>query len=85
MAAAVGVVLPFEGPPGSEIHIWRAGISDGCDILVCRYSRRHSISKGFTGMSVNEESTCNAGELSSILGREDLMEKEMANRSSILA
>ena len=36
-------------------------------------------------MSVDEESTCNAGELGSILGREDLMEKEMANRSSILA
>ena len=82
---AVGVVLPFEGPLGSEIHIWRAGISDSCDILVYRYSRRHSISKGFPGISVDEESACNAGDLGSILGREDLLEKEMATHSNTLA
>ena len=28
-----GIILP-RCPPGSEIHIWRARISDGCDILV---------------------------------------------------
>ena len=82
---AVGVVLPFEGPLGSEIHIWRAGISDSCDILVYRYSRRHSISKGFPGISVDEESACNAGDLGSILGREDLLEKEMTTCSSVLS
>ena len=39
----------------------------------------------FPGISVDEESACNAGDLGSILGQEDLLEKEMANHSSILA
>ena len=38
------IVLPFGGPLGSEIHMWRARIKDGCDILVYRYRRRHFIS-----------------------------------------
>ena len=28
------VLLPGR-PRGSDIHIWRAGIADGCDIFVC--------------------------------------------------
>ena len=32
-------------PPGSEIHIWRVGITDGYDFLVYRYSRRHFMSQ----------------------------------------
>ena len=32
-----------------------------------------------------KESTCNAGDMGSILGREDLLEKEMATYCSILA
>ena len=32
-----------------------------------------------------KESTCNAGDTGSILGREDLLEKEMATYCSILA
>ena len=68
MAAAVGIVLPFEGPLGSEIHSWRAAIEDGCDILVYRCSRRHSISKGFPDSSADEESACSAGDLGLIPG-----------------
>ena len=37
------------------------------------------------GGSDSKESTCNAGDLGSILGREDALEKEMATHSSILA
>ena len=32
------IVLAFGGP-----HIWRAGITDGCDLLVYGHGRRHSI------------------------------------------
>lgn len=28
------ILLPGR-PPGSDIHIWRAGIAAGCDIFVC--------------------------------------------------
>ena len=40
---------------------------------------------GFPAGSVGKESTCNAGDTDSILGREDPPEKEMATHSSILA
>ena len=35
-----GIVLPFGCPLGSEIHIWRSEITDGCDILVYWYGRK---------------------------------------------
>ena len=38
-----GIVLPMH-PPGSEIHIWRAGKIDSCDIFVYSYGRKYSIS-----------------------------------------
>ena len=40
---------------------------------------------GFPGGSDGKESACNVGDLGSILGWEDSMEKGMATHSSILA
>ena len=40
---------------------------------------------GFPGGSVGKESTCNAGDLGSILGWEDPLEKGKATHSSIMA
>ena len=40
---------------------------------------------GFRCSSVCKESDCNAGDLGSILGQEDPLEKEMATHSSTLA
>ena len=40
---------------------------------------------GFPGGSAGKESTCNAGDLGSILGWEDPLEKGKATHSSILA
>ena len=40
---------------------------------------------GFPGGSVGKVSTCNAGDLGSILGWEDPLEKEKATHSSPLA
>ena len=40
---------------------------------------------GFPGGSDSKESTCNAGDLGSIPGWADALEKEMATPSSILA
>ena len=40
---------------------------------------------GFPGSSVSKESACSSGDLGSILGWEDPLEKEMVNHSSILA
>ena len=40
---------------------------------------------GFSASPVGKKSTCNAGDLGLILGREDPLEKEMAIHSSILA
>ena len=40
---------------------------------------------GFPGGSAGEESTCNARDLGSILGREDPLEKGKATHSSVLA
>ena len=40
---------------------------------------------GFPGDSVGKESTCNAGDLGSIPGWEDSLEKGMATHPSILA
>ena len=40
---------------------------------------------GFPGGSIGKESTCSAGDPGSAPGREDLMEKEMATDSTILA
>ena len=39
---------------------------------------------GFPGGSDGKESTCNAGDIGSIPGREDPLEKEMVTHSSIL-
>ena len=40
---------------------------------------------GFPGGSDGEDSACNEGDLGSIPGQEDPLEKEMANRSNVLA
>ena len=40
---------------------------------------------GFPGDSDDKESACNTGDLSQCLGWKDLLEKEMATHSSILA
>ena len=42
------------------------------------------VSKGFVDRLVGKESACNAGDPSSILGQEDLLEKGQATHSSIL-
>ena len=42
-------------------------------------------SSGFPGSSPGKESACNAGDPGLILDREDLLEKEMAAHSSIIA
>ena len=41
--------------------------------------------KGFPGGSAGKESICNAGDLGSILGWEDPLEKGMATHSSVIA
>ena len=41
--------------------------------------------QGFPGTLVSKESACNAGDMDSILGREDHLEKEMATHSRTLA
>ena len=41
--------------------------------------------KGSPGCSVGKESACSAGDLGSILGPEDPLEKEMETHSTILA
>ena len=41
--------------------------------------------KGFPGGAEVKASACNVGDLGSILGQEDPLEKEMATHSSILA
>ena len=41
--------------------------------------------KGFSGMSDSKESACNAGDLGSIPGWEDPLERGMTTHSSILA
>ena len=43
------------------------------------------VSQGFPPSSASKESPCNAGDLGSILGWEDPLEKEMATHSRILA
>ena len=43
------------------------------------------MSWGLPGSKVGKESTCNAGDPGSILGREDPLEEGMATHSSILA
>ena len=43
------------------------------------------ISWGLPKWLSGKESTCNAGDMGFILGREDLLEKQMATHSSILA
>ena len=43
------------------------------------------ISWGLPKWLSGKESTCNAGDMGSILGQEDLLEKEMATYCSILA
>ena len=43
------------------------------------------VNGGFPGGSESKESTCNAGDLGSVLGWEDPLEKGMATHSSILA
>ena len=40
---------------------------------------------GFPGGSAGKETTCNAGDMGSILSGEDSLEEEMATHSSILA
>ena len=41
--------------------------------------------QGFPGGSVSKESACDAGDLGSVLGQEDPIEKEMTTHFSILA
>ena len=66
----------------------------GCDrlfnsvdlfVILCKlfFYTVHEV--GFLGGSDGKASARNAGDLSSILGREDLLEKEMAAHSSTLA
>ena len=49
------------------------------------YKGKIYIVYGFPGCSDGKESACNAGDLGSILGQEDPLEKGMATHSSILA
>ena len=52
--------------------------------LFCFVSRIHLL-VGFPGGSDGKESAPSAGDLGSMLGWEDILEKEMATHSSILA
>ena len=45
----------------------------------------HICTQGFSGGSDGKGSACNAGDLGSLLGWEDPLEKGMATHSSILA
>ena len=61
------------------------GISDSGSTSPSSATHFGALSLGFPGSSDGKESTCNAGDLGSILGREDPLEKGMATYSSILA
>ena len=50
-----------------------------------RISDPMDVSSGFPGGSDSKESACNAGDPGSVSGLGDLLEKEMATHSSILA
>ena len=54
-------------------------------IFDCAGSSLLYAGKGFHGGSDGKESTCNVGDPSSNLGREDPLEKGMATHSNILA
>ena len=57
----------------------------GWEILWRRNRLPTPVFLGFPCGSAGKESTCNVGDLGSILGWEDLLKKEMATHSSILA
>ena len=61
------------------------GIGDSGSTFPSSATHFGALSLGFPGGSDGEESACNAGDLGSILGREDPLEKGMATHSSILA
>ena len=46
---------------------------------------KHRTTKGLPNWLRGQESSCNTGDVGSILGREDPPEKEMATHSSVLA
>ena len=58
-------------------------------ILYCRFAKRHVLlycgHLGFPGGSNDKESVCSTGDLGSIPGWEDPLEKGMTTHSSILA
>ena len=54
-------------------------------LRVITYAKCHSKHGDFPGGSAGEESVCNAGDLGSIPGREDPLEKGMATHSSVHA
>ena len=49
LSDGAGVLLP-DCPSGSGIHIWRAEITDNCDILVYSYGRKYFISHIYTAI-----------------------------------
>ena len=57
--------------------LWRGGTFLGHKLVLLIW--------GFLGRSDGKESACNAGNLDSIPGWEDPLEKEMATHSNILA
>ena len=61
------------------------GTGDSGSSLPSSATHFGALSLGFPGGSDGKESACSAGDLGSILGREDPLEKGMATHSSILA
>ena len=85
----------------SSILAWRSPVDRGVwwaavhgvaksrkQLRLTKYSTNEEmllVNKGFPGSSAGKESACNAGDLGSIPGLEDLLEKGTATHSSILA
>ena len=72
------------GEDVSQSHQQRFDLINTFREFTVLFSSEFSI-LGFPGGSAGKESTCNAGDLGSILGWEDPLEKGKATHSSILA
>ena len=69
-------------PPNVSLIITFAKSENLC-VCVCIYT--HTYICGFPGSIASKETSCNVGDLGSILGWEDPLEKRTATHSSILA
>ena len=74
------------GPPGDSLDDFFCEAFDTADnAFVNSFGNVMAYERSFPGSSDSKESACSAGDRVQSLKREDLLEKEMATHSSILA